>query len=143
MKKLAEQSEQSVQHIFGAVGEITAAMGKVKNSVTQSIQLFAEQEQATGKTGESFSGIRHSVERISTSINQLTEDMQQSSELSAQVQQAIESISAITEQSAASSEEITASTAEQQRSFAEASTKVKTLRDISAEMHQELLRFRL
>ncbi|PWW42162.1 MULTISPECIES: methyl-accepting chemotaxis protein [Paenibacillus] len=143
VKKLAEQSEQSVQHIFAAVGEITAAMGKVKNSVTQSIQLFAEQEQATGKTGESFSGIRHSVERISTSINQLTEDMQQSSELSAQVQQAIENISAITEQSAASSEEITASTAEQQRSFAEASNKVKTLRDISAEMHQELLRFRL
>jgi hypothetical protein len=54
-----------------------------------------------------------------------------------------ENISAITEQSAASSEEITASTAEQQRSFADASIKVKSLRDISAEMHQELLRFRL
>ncbi|MFS0873276.1 methyl-accepting chemotaxis protein [Paenibacillus xylanilyticus] len=143
VNKLAEQSAQSVQHIYAAVGEITSAMDKVKGSVAQSMQLFAEQEQATGQTRDSFSAIRDSVEQISTGINQLAEDMQQSSQLSTQVQQAIENISAITEQSAASSEEITASTAEQQRSFEEASSKVKSLRDISEEMHQELQRFRL
>ncbi|MEK3706056.1 methyl-accepting chemotaxis protein [Paenibacillus sp. FSL R7-0198] len=143
VNKLAEQSAQSVKHIYAAVGEITSSMDKVKNSVAQSMQLFGEQEQATGQTRESFSAIRESVERISTGIHQLAEDMQHSNELSTQVQQAIENISAITEQSAASSEEITASTSEQQRSFADASIKVKSLRDISAEMHQELLRFRL
>lgn len=143
VNKLAEQSAQSVKHIYAAVGEITTSMDKVKNSVAQSMQLFGEQEQATGQTRESFSAIRESVERISTGIHQLAEDMQHSNELSTQVQQAIENISAITEQSAASSEEITASTSEQQRSFADASVKVKSLRDISAEMHQELLRFRL
>ncbi|GAS84891.1 methyl-accepting chemotaxis protein [Paenibacillus amylolyticus] len=143
VNKLAEQSAQSVKHIYAAVGEITASMDKVKNSVAQSMQLFGEQEQATSQTRESFSAIRGSVERISTGIRQLAEEMQHSNELSTQVQQAIENISAITEQSAASSEEITASTSEQQRSFAEASIKVKSLRDISAEMHQELLRFRL
>ncbi|WP_340015441.1 methyl-accepting chemotaxis protein [Paenibacillus sp. FSL K6-1318] len=143
VNKLAEQSAQSVKHIYAAVGEITTSMDKVKNSVAQSMQLFGEQEQATSQTRESFSAIRGSVERISTGIHQLAEDMQHSNELSTQVQQAIENISAITEQSAASSEEITASTSEQQRSFAEASIKVKSLRDISAEMHQELLRFRL
>ncbi|MEK4524302.1 methyl-accepting chemotaxis protein [Paenibacillus sp. BGI2013] len=143
VNKLAEQSAQSVKHIYAAVGEITTSMDKVKNSVAQSMQLFGEQEQATGQTRESFSAIRESVERISTGIHQLAGDMQQSNELSTQVQQAIENISAITEQSAASSEEITASTSEQQRSFADASIKVKSLRDISAEMHQELLRFRL
>ncbi|RPK22726.1 methyl-accepting chemotaxis protein [Paenibacillus xylanexedens] len=143
VNKLAEQSAQSVKHIYAAVGEITTSMDKVKNSVAQSMLLFGEQEQATGQTRESFSAIRESVERISTGIHQLAEDMQHSNELSTQVQQAIENISAITEQSAASSEEITASTSEQQRSFADASIKVKSLRDISAEMHQELLRFRL
>ncbi|MBY0118645.1 methyl-accepting chemotaxis protein [Paenibacillus sp. FSL H8-0317] len=143
VNKLAEQSAQSVKHIYAAVGEITTSMDKVKNSVAQSMQLFGEQEQATSQTRESFSAIRGSVERISTGIHQLAEDMQHSNELSTQVQQAIENISAITQQSAASSEEITASTSEQQRSFADASIKVKSLRDISAEMHQELLRFRL
>lgn len=143
VNKLAEQSAQSVQHIYAAVSEITSAMDKVKGSVTQSMQLFAEQEKATGQTRNSFSAIRDSVEQISTGINQLAEDMQQSSQLSTQVQQAIENISAITQQSAASSEEITASTTEQQRSFEEASIKVKSLRDISEEMHQELQRFRL
>lgn len=143
VNKLAEQSAQSVKHIYAAVGEITTSMDKVKNSVAQSMHLFGEQEQATSQTRESFSAIRESVERISTGIHQLAEDMQHSNELSTQVQQAIENISAITEQSAASSEEITASTSEQQRSFADASIKVKSLRDISAEMHQELLRFRL
>ncbi|WP_339304412.1 methyl-accepting chemotaxis protein [Paenibacillus sp. FSL R5-0519] len=143
VNKLAEQSAQSVKHIYAAVGEITTSMDKVKNSVAQSMQLFGEQEQATSQTRESFSAIRGSVERISTGIHQLAEDMQHSNELSTQVQQTIENISAITEQSAASSEEITASTSEQQRSFADASIKVKSLRDISAEMHQELLRFRL
>lgn len=143
VNKLAEQSAQSVKHIYAAVNEITASMEKVKSSVVQSMQLFGEQEQATGQTQQSFSAIRESVERISEGIQQLAEDMTQSSKLSSQVQQAIENISAITEQSAASSEEITASTAEQQRSFSEASIKVKSLRDISAEMHQELQRFRL
>ncbi|PYE44293.1 HAMP domain-containing protein [Paenibacillus barcinonensis] len=143
VNKLAEQSAQAVKHIYAAVNEITASMEKVKNSVVQSTQLFVEQEQATEQTQQSFSAIRGSVERISEGIQQLAEDMTQSSKLSSQVQQAIENISAITEQSAASSEEITASTAEQQRSFSEASLKVKSLRDISAEMHQELQRFRL
>lgn len=143
VNKLAEQSAQSVKHIYAAVNEITASMEKVKNSVVQSTQLFGEQDQATEQTQQSFSAIRGSVERISEGIQQLAEDMTQSSKLSSQVQQAIENISAITEQSAASSEEITASTAEQQRSFSEASLKVKSLRDISAEMHQELQRFRL
>ncbi|WP_434748243.1 methyl-accepting chemotaxis protein [Paenibacillus amylolyticus] len=143
VNKLAEQSAQSVKHIYAAVNEITASMEKVKSSVLQSMQLFGEQEQATGQTQQSFSAIRESVERISEGIQQLAEDMTQSNKLSSQVQQAIENISAITEQSAASSEEITASTAEQQRSFSEASIKVKSLRDISAEMHQELQRFRL
>lgn len=143
VNKLAEQSAQSVKHIYAAVNEITASMEKVKSSVLQSMQLFGEQEHATGQTQQSFSAIRKSVERISEGIQQLAEDMTQSSKLSSQVQQAIENISAITEQSAASSEEITASTAEQQRSFSEASIKVKSLRDISAEMHQELQRFRL
>ena len=143
VNKLAEQSAQSVKHIYAAVNEITASMEKVKHSVVQSMQLFGEQEQATEQTQQSFTAIRGSVERISEGIQQLAEDMTQSSKLSSQVQQAIENISAITEQSAASSEEITASTAEQQRSFSEASIKVKSLRDISAEMHQELQRFRL
>ncbi|MBR2565903.1 MAG: HAMP domain-containing protein [Paenibacillus sp.] len=143
VNKLAEQSAQSVKHIYDAVNEITESMEKVKNSVTQSRQLFGEQEQATGQTRQSFSAIRESVERISAGIQQLAEDMDHSSQLSSQVQQAIENISAITEQSAASSQEITASTAEQQRSFTESSMKVKSLRDISAEMHQELQRFRL
>lgn len=143
VNKLAEQSAQSVKHIYAAVNEITESMEKVKSSVLQSTQLFGEQEQATGQTRQSFSAIRESVERISAGIQQLAEDMHHSSQLSSQVQHAIENISAITEQSAASSEEITASTAEQQRSFNEASTKVKSLRDISAEMHQELQRFRL
>ncbi|WP_308722974.1 methyl-accepting chemotaxis protein [Paenibacillus polysaccharolyticus] len=143
VNKLAEQSAQSVKHIYAAVNEITASMEKVKSSVVQSMQLFGEQEHATSQTQQSFSAIRESVERISEGIQQLAEDMSQSNKLSSQVQQAIENISAITEQSAASSEEITASTAEQQRSFSEASIKVKSLRDISAEMHQELQRFRL
>ncbi|CAI6083960.1 hypothetical protein PAECIP112173_04130 [Paenibacillus sp. JJ-100] len=143
VNKLAEQSAQSVKHIYDAVNEITESMEKVKNSVTQSMQLFGEQEQATGQTRQSFSAIRESVERISVGIQKLAEDMDHSSQLSSQVQQAIENISAITEQSAASSQEITASTAEQQRSFTESSMKVKSLRDISAEMHQELQRFRL
>ncbi|MCM3174669.1 methyl-accepting chemotaxis protein [Paenibacillus sp. MER 99-2] len=143
VNKLAEQSAQSVKQIYAAVDEITTSMEKVKGSVAQSMQLFAQQEEATGQTRESFTAIRQSAERISTGIHQLAEEMQHSNELSSQVQHAIENISAITEQSAASSEEITASTTEQQRSFAEASLKVKSLREISAEMHEELQRFRL
>lgn len=143
VKKLAEQSEQSVQHIYTAITEITAAMDKVKQSVTNSITLSSEQEAATGQTGQTFSSIGDSVERISLQIRNVAEEMQQSHELSILVQTAIENISAITEQSAASSEEITASAAEQQRSFEEASGKVKELRDISAEMHRQLERFQL
>lgn len=143
VKKLAEQSEQSVQHIYAAVTEISTAMDNVKRSVLNSIGLVAQQEQAARQTGQSFSTIEGSAERISAQIKQLAAEMQQSHEWSSRVHQAIENISAITQQSAASSEEITASAAEQQRSFEEAADKVKTLRDISAEMHRELARFKM
>ncbi|MFK4300615.1 MULTISPECIES: methyl-accepting chemotaxis protein [unclassified Paenibacillus] len=143
VKKLANQSESAVKQIYTAVEGITQAMNKVKTSVTQSQELFREQEKATSSTGESFTEISGKVQQIASQVSKLSADMNVSRELSIQVQQAIENISAITQQSAAGSEEITASTVEQKRSFEESTEKVKELRQIREEMQRELDRFQV
>ncbi|WP_342414987.1 HAMP domain-containing methyl-accepting chemotaxis protein [Paenibacillus sp. FSL R10-2782] len=143
VKKLANQSESAVKQIYTAVEGITQAMNKVKTSVTQSQELFREQEKATSSTGESFTEISGKVQQIASQVSKLSVDMNVSRELSVQVQQAIENISAITQQSAAGSEEITASTVEQKRSFEESAEKVKELRQIREEMQRELNRFQV
>ncbi|EHS57098.1 methyl-accepting chemotaxis protein [Paenibacillus sp. Aloe-11] len=143
VKKLANQSESAVKQIYTAVERIMQAMDKVKTSVSQSQELFREQEKATSSTGESFAEISGKVQQIAGQVSKLSTDMNVSRELSVQVQQAIENMSAITQQSAAGSEEITASTVEQKRSFEESAEKVKELRQIREEMQRELDRFQV
>lgn len=143
VKKLANQSESAVKQIYTAVERIMQAMDKVKTSVSQSQELFREQEKATSSTGESFAEISDKVQQIAGQVSKLSTDMNVSRELSVQVQQAIENMSAITQQSAAGSEEITASTVEQKRSFEESAEKVKELRQIREEMQRELDRFQV
>ncbi len=143
VKKLADQSVTAASQIFTAVEAITSAVGKVNASVTNSVELFVQQEEATTMTDASFAEISQQIKQIASHIHRLSDDMHSSHELSNQVQQAIENISAITEQSAAGSEEITASTVEQRHAFQQSSEQVKQLRQIRGEMHHELDRFQL
>ncbi len=143
VKKLADQSVEAARQIFAAVEAITSAVGQVHASVTNSVDLFVQQEQATVLTDASFAEISQQIQQIASHIHRLSDDMQSSHELSNQVQQAIENISAITEQSAAGSQEITASTVEQRHAFQQSSEQVKQLRQIRGEMHHELDRFQL
>ncbi|WP_322924100.1 methyl-accepting chemotaxis protein [Paenibacillus campi] len=143
VKKLADQSVAAARQIFAAVEAITSAVDKVNTSVTNSVELFVQQEQATVLTDASFAEISEQIRQIASHIHRLSDDMQSSHELSNQVQQAIENISAITEQSAAGSEQITASTVEQRHAFQQSSELVKQLRQIRSEMHHELDRFQL
>ncbi len=143
VKKLADQSVEAARQIFAAVEAITSAVGQVHASVTNSVDLFVQQEQATVLTDASFAEISQQIQQIASHIHRLSDDMQSSHELSNQVQQAIENISAIIEQSAAGSQEITASTVEQRHAFQQSSEQVKQLRQIRGEMHHELDRFQL
>ncbi len=143
VKKLADQSVEAARQIFTAVEGITSAVSQVNASVSNSVELFVQQEQATVLTDASFAEINQQIQQIASHIHRLSDDMQSSHELSNQVQQAIENISAITEQSAAGSEEITASTVEQRHAFQQSSEQVKQLRQIRGEMHHELDRFQL
>ncbi|MEW4370782.1 methyl-accepting chemotaxis protein [Paenibacillus kandeliae] len=143
VKKLADQSVQAARQIFSAVESITSAVGHVHASVTRSVELFEQQEQATASTSASFAQTSGQIEKITAHIHRLSDDMQVSQRLSNQVQQAIENISAITEQSAAGSQEITASTVEQRHAFEQSSEQVKQLRRIREEMQHELDRFQL
>lgn len=143
VKKLADQSVQAARQIFTAVESITSAVGHVHTSVTRSVELFEQQEQATASTSASFAETSGQIQQITAHIHRLADDMQASHKLSNQVQQAIENISAITEQSAAGSQEITASTVEQRHAFQQSSEQVKQLRQIREEMQQELDRFQL
>ncbi|KZE84417.1 chemotaxis protein [Paenibacillus elgii] len=143
VKKLADQSVRAAKQIFQAVEGIGSAMNKVKDSVSESMELFRVQEEAASSTGQSFAEISEKVQKVASHLAALSDDMNLSQEMCTQVQQAIESISAITEQSAAGSEEIMASTVEQKRAFDVAGEKVKMLRLIAEEMQHELKRFRL
>ncbi|WP_163853260.1 methyl-accepting chemotaxis protein [Paenibacillus elgii] len=143
VKKLADQSVRAAKQIFQAVEGIGSAMNKVKDSVSESMELFRVQEEAASSTGQSFAEISEKVQKVASHLAALSDDMNLSQEMCTQVQQAIESISAITEQSAAGSEEIMASTVEQKRAFDVAGEKVKTQRLIAEEMQHELKRFRL
>ncbi|KEQ24041.1 methyl-accepting chemotaxis protein [Paenibacillus tyrfis] len=143
VKKLADQSVSAAKQIFQAVEGIGSAMNKVKDSVSESMELSRVQEEAASSTGQSFAEISEKVQKVAGHLAALSDDMNLSQKMCTQVQQAIESISAITEQSVAGSEEIMASTVEQKRAFDVAGEKVKTLRLIAEEMQHELKRFRL
>ncbi|MTH53278.1 HAMP domain-containing protein [Bacillus mangrovi] len=143
VRKLAEQSAASTQHISNMATMIKNGITEVSEAVSLGMNLANQQEQSMGETTQTFTDIEQMMDKISGGLEHLSAGLSKSKELGGKVLSNVESISAVVEETAAGSEEISASTTEQLSAFEKMSAKVTELRVLTDDLNMTLAEFKM
>lgn len=142
IRKLAEQSAQSVdgiqgivENILGESQEAVLAMDRLRNQTTETVVSVTEVNQA-------FTQISQAVELIGERILLTTELVQEMIKGSEDVVHVIQNISAVTEETAASAEEVSASMDQTVSAFNKVAQTAEELDGIAKSLNEELARFK-
>lgn len=143
VRKLAEDSSVATERIGNMVANIKNGIHSIMEASQKGKSLSTQQVDSMSVTEHAFKDISGNVSTIYENLVQLENGMHASNERTNQVIAAIENISAITEETAAGTEEISSSTEEQLRYFEQMNEQVGKLNGMTAEMKNELERFKL
>ncbi|MEC1560218.1 methyl-accepting chemotaxis protein [Bacillus haynesii] len=113
VRKLAEQSAVSSQHISETVKQIQLETKEAVSAMTEASKMNEEQNGMIHETGEALSKITAEMQALVNSIDHIYSEISDMSGEQQKMTDSIQSISAISQQSAAAAEEVSASTNEQ------------------------------
>lgn len=143
VRKLAEESSNSVTEITNIVVNIQNESTSVVNSLQQSYKDVAEGTEQIVKTGEMFEEISHSVSSMVKNIHTISENIDDISNNTALMGNSIEEVAAISEESAAGVQETTASSEETSSIMEEISNSSKHLATQAEQLNQLVRSFKL
>ncbi|AZB42331.1 methyl-accepting chemotaxis protein [Bacillus sp. FJAT-42376] len=143
VRKLAEQSARSTQHIFEMANMIKSGIAEVSAAVDNGMNLAYKQQESMSETTQTFMDIEKAMGGISGELDSLSSGLVHSKGLGGKVLDNVESISAVVEQTAAGSEEISASTTEQLTAFEKMTAKVTELRVLTDDLNFTLSQFKI
>ncbi|MGN7415544.1 methyl-accepting chemotaxis protein [Paenibacillus sp. SAF-068] len=141
VRKLAEQSSQSVAGIDQLLNDLNAAGQQSAAELEQFRLNSTAQSDSMAETSASFENIRQSIEEIIHQINSITSGMNSIKSGAAQVSDVITGLAAVAEQSAASTEEAASSTTEQSESIGNIAEAAKALSGQADQLLLEVSRF--
>jgi len=142
VRKLAEQSAQSIGGINQLLGELDQA-GNQSSAELERFRLnSASQLESIQETSGSFTRIRHSVDVIIDAINAISSAMEELQTGANQVSEVMTGLAAVAEESAASTEEAASSTQEQSRTISNISEAANELLQHADQLLAEISRFR-
>ncbi|WP_411809704.1 methyl-accepting chemotaxis protein [Bacillus haynesii] len=113
VRKLAQQSAVSSQHISETVKQIQLETKEAVSAMTEASKMNEEQNGMIHETGEALSKITAEMQALVNSIDHIYSEISDMSGEQQKMTDSIQSISAISQQSAAAAEEVSASTNEQ------------------------------
>ncbi|MEC1087397.1 methyl-accepting chemotaxis protein [Bacillus paralicheniformis] len=135
VRKLAEQSAVSSQHISETVKQIQLETKEAVSAMTEASKMNEEQNGMIHETGEALSKITAEMQALVNSIDHIYSEISDMSGEQQKMTDSIQSISAISQQSAAAAEEVSASTNEQLTALESIAKSAEAL----SEANQELL----
>ncbi|MEM5818221.1 MAG: HAMP domain-containing methyl-accepting chemotaxis protein, partial [Desulfitobacterium hafniense] len=143
IRKLAEQSAQSVQGIEGIVEDIqresyhaVGVMKEVKNHSQATVQSVADVSQSFAEISQAMAAIREKIAHTTALIQEMTMD-------SNQVVDVIQNISAVTEETAAASEEVSASMEQTASAFSNVVKTAEELEQLAGKLSLEIAQFKI
>lgn len=142
VRKLAEQSAQSIGGINQLLGELDQAGNQSSAELERFRQNSASQLESIQETSGSFAHIRHSVDVIINAINAISSAMEELQAGANQVSEVMTGLAAVAEESAASTEEAASSTQEQSRTISNISEAASELLQHADQLLAEISRFR-
>lgn len=143
VRKLAEQTADSTQHIKETISSIQEESKVIGEEMERTSRISGEQSAAVKDTGESFDEIATNIRSIIGFIEDIMTNMNEMNESKEEVLASVQSISAIAEQSAAGTEEIAASTDEQVKAISSIAYSAEELLAMSEDLSELIKRFKL
>lgn len=143
IRKLSEQTTDSIQGIEQIVKEVGCAIEKTQGYMEQGSEVIARTTAVSQETGKAFEMIDQSVGHIISEIHEMVEGVNQVNHDKNEVIGTIDSISSIAQETTASTEEISASIEEQLANMKEVSQFADELKSIASELHRLIGQFKL
>ncbi|QHZ46582.1 methyl-accepting chemotaxis protein [Bacillus sp. NSP9.1] len=143
VRKLAEQSASSSQHISETVKQIQLETKDAVSAMTEASKLNEEQNDMIHETGEALSKITAEMQALVKSIDHIYSEISDMSGEQQKMTDSIQSISAISQQSAAAAEEVSASTNEQLTTLESIAKSTEALSSANRDLLEAIEKFKV
>ncbi|MGR6541455.1 methyl-accepting chemotaxis protein [Paenibacillus tundrae] len=143
VRKLAEQSSQSVDSIIVLLSEIQAASSQSVDEVTSAQHVTQQQVASVHDMRDVFARIKQSVDGIDHQVRQVSTATSELDSNAGKIAEVISSVAAMSEQSAASTEEVASSTQEQFNYITTISERSRELTNHANTLFNEVKKFKI
>ena len=143
VRKLAEQSSDSVTNITGIVDRIQSESSIVVSSLKDSYQDVTQGSEQISLTGETFGKIQKAITESVDKINHVSENLTELAKNNEQMNVSIQEIAAISEESAAGVEQTAASTQQTSSAMQEVAASSDDLAKLAEELNRLVNEFKL
>lgn len=141
VRKLAEQSEESVTEIGQLVKDIQIGVADVSAEMQNSDKIVAEQEKAVEGTVKAFYDISEKVTQIANNIKSVVEATKELNTNAVKANDSIMEISSISQETAAGTEEVAATSEEQTSIVFQIANKTHELADYAEQLNESVNKF--
>jgi len=134
IRKLAEQSADSVSEIKSIIDEINRFSKDSEEASKQLVDVVQIQNNAVGETKIQFDSIYSAVNELKKVVMKLNNDSESMKQMNVEVLEGVINISASTEETSAATEEVSASSHEQLEDVTRIVAKIEEINEISKKM---------
>jgi methyl-accepting chemotaxis protein len=143
VRKLAEQSSQSAEHITEIIQVIQQKTSLAVESMGIGMEEVAEGLQAVHSAGDAFKQIEQSIHQVSARIQEVSHSSQQMSANAVQVVQSFNTIMEVSEMTASGTQNVSAATEEQLATMEEIASSASLLSNMADELQDVIAKFKV
>jgi methyl-accepting chemotaxis protein len=143
VRKLAEQSSNSVNEIYEIIEGIQQVISKAQQSNKHAVELVKEVNTSVDETVSVFNELKSAADDILQKITALNKNMKIINNNKNNVAKAIEDMSSIAEEAAAGSEQVSASVEEQTATIEEITSSIQELSNLIKQLEQSIEVFKI
>ncbi|QGT99571.1 Methyl-accepting chemotaxis protein [Candidatus Syntrophocurvum alkaliphilum] len=142
VRKLAEQSNDSIQEIESIINDLSSKTNKAVKTVEGVKTIVDEQTASVTDTKGKFEGIAGAIENTQEAIERLNASGVEMEQKKNEIIEVIQSLSAIAQENAAGTEEAAASIEEQTASIQEIANAAQGLAKLAEDMQEQIKKFK-
>ncbi len=138
IQKLAEQSNESAQHIEKIISSLISDSNKSVETMEEVKTIIGKQSEYVGKTEEIFNYVKEGIDTSIVGVQSIEDTTKVLEESRYTVVDIVQNLSAIAEENAASSEETSASTSVVATAVADVADSAEQLKKIAVELEESI-----
>ncbi|MGE6632041.1 methyl-accepting chemotaxis protein [Bacillus sp. NPDC077027] len=143
VRNLAEQTKNSVVQIQQMINGIKEETTATADMMTETMQRFAELDEAVQATENEFNQISASISQTIVESSAMADELDTVLDQNQKITKAMEGAAHVSQENAATIEEITASTEEQVSAISNVAKAAEQLNELSLRLNQEIEKYRL